>query len=97
MSVEIEATGALKSDVTDGKHPLARDMGRQTRRIAKSAGGRVTRFEVINGHIFISLKDEKGFPELKSEFSAMTGVQIRQVTPLMLVFMKSAATALVKS
>jgi hypothetical protein len=93
MSVQLQVSGALKPEVIDSKDPLARDMGRQTRRIVKEAGGRVSRFEVIHGSIFMTLKDTKGIEELKKEFTLMPKVQVQEVTPLMLVFMKSAASA----
>jgi hypothetical protein len=95
--MDLSIVGSLQSNVTDSKHKLARDMGRQTRRAVKEAGGKVVRFEVTNGHVFVTLKDDNGLRELKTEFSAMPEVVVQEVTPLMRVFLKSAAAAQVKA
>ena len=93
MNTGICIIGLLQTDVVDNHNKLARDAGRQIRRIVKAAGGSSIRFEVRNGQIFVTFKDEKGLTELKTELSVVPDVKVQEVTPLMLVYLKSAASA----
>lgn len=93
MKMAAHVSGYLSRAAADKKDKLAKEARRHFFRIVKDAGGFLSRFEVTNGKIFIELKDEKGLKELRTALSSLSEVKVEEVSPIVLVFLKSQAQA----
>lgn len=93
MATAAQVTGYLSQQVPDKKNKLAREARRQFYTIVKDAKGKMSKFDVANGRIFIELKDEKGFKELQDALSSLKDVKVEEVSSIKLVFLKSQAQA----
>ncbi|KAB2922659.1 MAG: hypothetical protein F9K22_11005 [Bacteroidetes bacterium] len=93
MHMAAQVTGYLSPSVPNKDHKLAREARRQFYTIVKDAKGKLSKFDVTHGHIFIELKDETGFKQLQDALAALKDVKVEQVSPIKLVFLKSQAQA----
>lgn len=93
MKMAVQVTGYLSQSVPNKEHKLARETRRQFFTIVKNANGKLSKFDVTNGQIFIEFKDEKGVKELQDALSSLKDVKVEEVSPIKLVFLKSQAQA----
>lgn len=84
-------TGYLQNGVTDSKHKSAREASRFLKSVVKKAGGTVTKLEVMQGKIFITLKDQTGVAELKAALTPIQGVIVDEPEEAMLVYIRETA------
>lgn len=93
MKTAAQVTGFLSPSVPNKDDKLAREARRQFYTIVKDAKGKLSKFDVSNGRIFIELKDETGFKQLQEALTSLTEVKVEEVSPIKLVFLKSQAQA----
>jgi hypothetical protein len=93
MRKALNITGYLSPAVHDKTHKLARETRRQFHSIVKDAKGKVSKFDVTHGQIFMELKDETGFNQLQEALATLKDVKVEEVSPIKLVFLKSQAQA----
>lgn len=85
-ATSVMITGYLPIGVTDSKHKSAREANNVLRKVIKKADGKVMKFDVMAGTIFIVLKDEKGVEELRSALNGLDNVVFNTPSPEELVF-----------
>lgn len=78
-----------KSNVRDNKDPLARQTRKEMVKIVNDAGGRMVRFEVVSGVIFVDTDTEQAAKAIIDRFSGFKGVKARVVDTLEAIFQKS--------
>ena len=87
MTTVIE--GYLKPNVKDGKDPLARQSRKEMTKIVKGVGGKLVRFEVVCGVIFVDTDKEEASNAIVKCFAGFKEVTARVINTLEAIFRKS--------
>ena len=81
--------GYHKPNVKDNRDPLARQTRKEMVKIVNDVGGKLVRFEVVSGVIFVDTDKDEAAKAVIDRFSGFNGVKARVVDTLEAIFQKS--------
>jgi hypothetical protein len=92
--ITLQVTKYLSSVVKDNKDSLARQTKVQVLEKVVTAGGKLVKFEVSNGIIFINIDTPEAAEAVKEMFDTVKEPPVvEELEPLQAIFMKSEARA----
>jgi hypothetical protein len=78
-----------RPNVRDNKDPLARQTRKEMVKIINDVGGKMVRFEVVSGVIFVDTDKDEAAKAVIDRFSGFKGVTARVIDTLEAIFQKS--------
>ena len=85
----IEINGALSLNVKTNKDPLARQTRTEVKHMIVEAGGKLVRFDVFQGAIFVNTDKDEAAKVVIDRFSKYNGVEAKKIDTLQAILRKS--------
>ena len=90
MSIEtVEINGALSLNVKTNKDPLARQTRAEVKNMVANVGGKLLRFDVFQGTIFVNTDKDDAAKVVIDRFSKYDGVDAKKIDTLQAILRKS--------
>ena len=89
MTTTVEVDGALNKSVRDNKDSFARQLRPEVKDIVVGAGGKLIRYDVLQGVIFVNTDKKEAGQAIIDRFSKLKGVVAREIDTLEALLRKS--------